>query len=128
MTTNNKLWTATFGVWALGGVGLWFISELCIGNWRAEFAMYVITFWYVATIPWIRWQLSRLIRFRPRHFEYDGPWKAHIETCMQCGWEGPLEQGESEHFSDLMEIWCPNCAQNDGSKLALVSYPLARES
>lgn len=60
----------------------------------------------------------------PRHFEYHSGWQSHIDTCQLCGWTGPLEQGEREHFSGLMEIWCPQCMPKDGSKLALISYPL----
>lgn len=59
-------------------------------------------------------------------FEYDSGWRTCEVTCRLCGWKGPLEQGEAEHFSDLMEIWCPKCIPSEGSKLALVTYPLVR--
>jgi hypothetical protein len=60
------------------------------------------------------------------HFEYNSGWQSYVDTCQRCGWSGPLEQGDREHFGDLMEIWCPQCGQADGTKLALISYPLVQ--
>ena len=63
-----------------------------------------------------------------RHFGYYDDWKTAILTCSKCGWSGTFEQGDVEHYEELMDSSCPACKWPDAPMLAIVSYPTTEES
>ncbi len=44
--------------------------------------------------------------------------------CPRCGWAGPVKDGSTELFQELLEISCPRCDE----KLLLAGYPTEEET
>lgn len=63
-----------------------------------------------------------------RHFGYYDDWKTATLTCPKCGWSGTFEQGDVEHYEELMDSSCPACKWPDAPMLAIVPYPTTEES
>jgi len=63
-----------------------------------------------------------------KQFGYYDNWKTEVLTCPKCGWSGTFEQGDVEHYDELMDSSCPVCKWPDAPMLAIVSYPTIAES
>ena len=61
-----------------------------------------------------------------KHFAWYDDWKSAILECSRCGWKGTFHEGAVEHYEELMDSSCPDCA--DAPMLAIVSFPTIQES